>query len=56
METINMWAEKSDKATNARSKTAPDTNVQNAILDIDAAKIRKDAEDAIRNDEKNRQQ
>ncbi len=48
METITMWAEMSDKATNARNKFAPNTHVQNAILDIDAAKIRKDAEDAIR--------
>ncbi|MCI6495026.1 MAG: hypothetical protein MR997_05900 [Bacteroidales bacterium] len=55
METITMWAEMSDKATNARRDAAPDTHVQNAILDIDATKIRKDAEDAIRNDEKIRQ-
>ena len=47
-----MWAEKSDKATNARLDTGPDTHVQNAILDIDAAKIRKDAETAIENDVK----
>lgn len=47
METITMWAEKSDKATNAQRNAAPDTHVRNAILDIDAAKIRKDAEDAI---------
>ena len=56
METISMWAEMSDKATNARHDAAPDTHVQNAILDIDAAKIRKDAETAIVNDEKLRQQ
>ncbi len=56
METITMWAEMSDKATNARQNTAPDTHVQNAILDIDAVKIRKDAENAIRNDEKLREQ
>ncbi|MDY5767252.1 MAG: hypothetical protein SPK03_02560 [Alloprevotella sp.] len=56
METITMWAEMSDKATNARRNAAPDTHVQNAILDIDAAKIRKDAEDAIRNDAKLREQ
>ena len=43
METITMWAEMSDKATNARQSAAPDRHVQNAILDIDAAKIRKDA-------------
>ena len=36
-----MWAEKSDKATNARLNAAPDTHVQNAILDIDAANILK---------------
>ena len=53
METITMWAEKSDKATNAQRNAAPDTHVQNAILDIDAAKIRKDAETAIENDVKN---
>ena len=51
METITMWAEMSDKATNAQRKTAPDTHVQNAILDIDAAKIRKDAENAIAKDQ-----
>ena len=51
METITMWAEISDKATNAQRKTAPDTHVQNAILDIDAAKIRKDAENAIAKDQ-----
>lgn len=43
METITMWAEMSDKATNTRQSAAPDRHVQNAILDIDAAKIRKDA-------------
>lgn len=47
-----MWAEKSDEATNAQQNAAPDTHVQNAILDIDAAKIRKDAEIAIGNDVK----
>ena len=51
-----MWAEMSDKATNARQSTAPDTHVQNAILDIDAAKIRKDVETEIRNEKKLRQQ
>ncbi len=55
METITMWAEKSDKATNAQRNAAPDTHVQNAILDIDAAKIRKDAEDAIAEDVKVRE-
>ncbi|MCR4770024.1 MAG: hypothetical protein K5874_07450 [Bacteroidaceae bacterium] len=54
METINIWAELSPSAaTNAR-KNAPDTHVRNAILSTeDAAKIRKDAETAIENDEKN---
>ena len=47
METINMWAEMSSKATNAQQNAAPDMYVQNAILSTDAAKIRKDAEDAI---------
>lgn len=56
METITMWAEKSDKATNARLNAAPDTHVQNAILDIDAAKIREDAELAIENDKKTNEQ
>ena len=37
-------AAKSDKATNAQRIAAPDTHVQNAILDIDAAKIIKDFE------------
>ena len=55
METITMWAELSDKATNARREAAPDTHVQNAILDIDAAKIRRDAENAIENDIKIRE-
>ena len=54
METITMWAEMSSSAaTNAR-RNAPDTHVQNAILSTeDAAKIRRDAEIAIENDEKN---
>ena len=56
MEAITMWAEKSDKATNARLDAAPDTHVRNAILDTDAAKIRKDAETAIENDVKVREQ
>ena len=47
METITMWAELSSKATNAQQNAAPDTHVRNAILSIDIAKIRKDAEDAI---------
>ena len=57
METITMWAEKSSsEATNAR-RNAPDTHVQNAILSTeDAAKIRKDAETAIENDVKLREQ
>lgn len=42
-----MWAELSDRATNAQRSVAPDTHVQNAIPDIDTAKIRKDAENAI---------
>ena len=51
METITMWAELSSKATNAQQNAAPDTHVRNAILSIDIAKIRKDAEDAIEEDE-----
>ena len=53
METITMWAETSSKATNAQLHAAPDTHVLNAILGIDSAKIRKDAETAIENDIKN---
>gem|GEM_PF-4651041 len=55
METITMWAEKSSEATNARQRTVPDTHVQNAILSTDTAKIRKDAEDAIKADAKLRE-
>lgn len=55
METITMWAEKSSEATNARQRTVPDTHVLNAILSTDAAKIRKDAEDAIKADAKLRE-
>lgn len=55
METITMWAETSSEATNARHKAVPDTHVPNAILSTDAAKIRKDAETAIENDEKIRE-
>ena len=49
MEAINIWAELSpSEATNARNNV-PDTNVQNAILSTeDAAKIRNDAEIAIK--------
>ena len=35
MDTVTMWAEMSDKATNARQSAAPWHTVQNAILDID---------------------
>ena len=51
METITMWAELSSKATNAQQNAAPDTHVRNAILSTDIAKIRKDAEIAIEEDE-----
>ena len=54
MDTITMWAEKSVGGADARRNTSPVTNVQNVISDIDAAKIRKDAETAIQNDEKMR--
>lgn len=50
METINMWAEMSSKATNAQHNAAPGINVQNAILSTDIAKIHKDAESAIERD------
>ncbi len=56
METINIWAEMSSEATNALHKAVPDIHVQNAILSTDVAKIRKDAEDAIRRDNKLREQ
>ena len=52
METINIWAEMSSKATNAQRVAAPDIDVQNAILSTDVAKIREDAEKAIREDVK----
>lgn len=39
METINIWAEMSSAATNAREKHAPDTHVRNAIRSTDIAKI-----------------
>lgn len=39
MDTVTMWAEMSDKTTNARQSAAPDTHVRNAILDIDVARI-----------------
>ena len=52
METINMWAEMSSKATNAQQNAAPGINVRTAILSTDMAKIRKDAEDAITFEEK----
>lgn len=52
METITMWAEMSSEAINAQRRAVPDTHVQNAILSTDAAKIRKDAENAIRNEAK----
>ena len=55
METITMWAELSSGATNARQNAVPDTHVLNAIPSTDSAKIRKDAEDAIRGDEKVRE-
>lgn len=50
--TITMWAEKSVGGADARRNTSPVINVQNVISDIDAAKIRKDSENAIKNDEK----
>lgn len=52
METITMWAEMSSEAINAQRRAVPDTHVQNAILSTDATKIRKDAENAIRNEAK----
>lgn len=39
MDTVTMWAEMSDKATNARQSAAPDTHDRNTILDIDVARI-----------------
>ena len=54
LEAINFWGELSD-AVNARKD--PEQNVRNATIGrSDAAKIRKDAETAILNDEKIRMQ
>lgn len=52
METITMWAEKSSKVADARRNSSPAIDVQNVILSTDAAKIRKEAEEAIKNDVK----
>ena len=57
----NMWANADPhklsprKVVDARQNDAPKLTSENVILKEDAAKIRKDAEDAIRNDEKIRQ-
>ena len=57
----NMWANADPhklsprKVVDARQNDAPKLTSGNVILKEDAAKIRKDAEDAIRNDEKIRQ-
>lgn len=34
MDTVTMWAEMSDKATNARQSAAPDTHVRNLSLTL----------------------
>lgn len=68
MGTINMWAEKSSRVADARknkplqSTSTPannalglntqESNAVTVITSFDAAKIRKDAETAIKNDEK----
>ena len=56
MENITMWAEKKS-ATNVTvaQRASHSTSETIVISEADAAKIRKDAEDAIRNDEKIRQ-
>jgi hypothetical protein len=54
METINIWAEMSSKATNAQRVAAPDIDVQNAILSTDVAKVLKEIEPAIEGYEKAR--
>ncbi len=51
METITMWADKSTRVADVRISTSPVDDVRNVISDKDAAKIRKDAETAIENDE-----
>ena len=56
METITMWANKSSRVADARLNSSPAIDVQNVISDIDVAKIRKDAEIAIKNDEIIREQ
>ena len=52
METITMWAEKSSSnVADARTSTSPTIDARNVIISTeDAAKIRKDAENAIEND------
>ncbi len=52
METISMWAELSNSGANSVSTIPPNKNVQNVITTKDAAKIRKDAENAIIEDVK----
>lgn len=55
METITAWADMSSEVLDARSEgTSPELNVRNVILGSDAAKIRKDAENAVNKDEKDR--
>lgn len=57
MENITMWAEKKS-ATNVTvaQRASHSTSETIVISEADAAKIRKDAENAIRNDEKLREQ
>lgn len=46
----NMWADLSNKVVDARKNRAPKLTSDNVILAEDIAKIRQDAENAIRND------
>ena len=53
MDTITMWADLSSRGADARSSKRPlHTTSEAVISSFDAAKIRKDAETAIENDEK----
>ena len=54
MDTITMWATLSSRGADARSNERPlHTTSETVISSFDAAKIRRDAERAIENDEKN---
>ncbi len=52
MGTITMWAEMSDRVADAHRIMSPAVDVRNVISTMDATKIRKNAETAIKNDKK----